>query len=41
MIDNWENLDPPEDAENKCAYCGEDCHKEFCSNNCKKAYEND
>ena len=30
-----------QDNENTCNYCGENCAKEFCDNNCKKAYEND
>ena len=29
------------DNENTCNYCGEECVKEFCDNNCKKACEND
>lgn len=39
MIDSRQY--PPEDLENTCNYCGENCAKEFCDNNCKKAYEND
>ncbi len=39
MLDTYNN--PPEEKENKCAYCGEPCEKEFCNKECKKAYEND
>lgn len=36
MIDSREY--PPEEKENKCAFCGDDCSGEFCSSECKKAY---
>ena len=29
---------PPEEKENECAFCGEDCDGEFCSKECEKAY---
>jgi hypothetical protein len=38
---NPENLDPEEEFENECDFCGEPCNGEFCDSNCKKAYMND
>ena len=38
---NPENLDPEEELEKKCAFCGEPCYQEFCSKECRKAYEED
>jgi hypothetical protein len=32
---------PPEEYENECDYCGEECNGKFCSKSCKKAYEED
>ena len=40
-LDGWGNGYAPEEFENTCNYCGEECAKEFCDNNCKKACEND
>ncbi|AHK11394.1 hypothetical protein F132_48 [Flavobacterium sp. phage 1/32] len=39
--DDWKLATPEEEGENECGYCGEPCEKEFCSRECKKAYEND
>lgn len=39
--DDYKLKSPPEPEENECGYCGEDCHGEFCSKQCKKAYEKD
>lgn len=39
MIDSREY--PPEEFENQCAFCGEECNGSFCSKECKKAYEHD
>ena len=38
---NPENLDPEEELENECAYCGEPCEREFCSPQCRKGYMHD
>lgn len=38
---NPENLDPEEELENECSYCGEPCEREFCSTQCRKAYMHD
>ena len=35
MIDSREY--PPEELENQCSHCGEDCEYEYCNNECKKA----
>ena len=37
-IEWWEGY-PPEEKENKCLYCGEECEKTYCDKECKKAYE--
>ena len=34
-----ENLLPPEELENECAFCGEPCENEYCSSYCKRGYE--
>ncbi|QRE03546.1 hypothetical protein [Flavobacterium psychrophilum] len=39
--DNWKQEPPEEEPKKECNYCGEPCEKEFCSKECKKAYEND
>ena len=39
MTNNWTT--PEDEKENSCHYCGEDCHKEFCNTECRKAYESD
>lgn len=39
MIDSREY--PPQEKENHCGFCGEDCEGEFCDSNCKKAYLNE
>ena len=31
----------PEELENTCYYCGNECAETFCSNDCKKAELND
>lgn len=41
MYDEWKTENPPQEKENNCGFCGEDCDGEFCNSNCKKAYEND
>jgi hypothetical protein len=37
MIDSREY--PPEEYENECGYCGEECNGEFCSKSCRRGYE--
>lgn len=37
MIDTWNN--PPEDMEDECRFCGEQCDGQYCSKECRKAYE--
>lgn len=39
MIDTWSY--PPDDVENKCGFCGEQCDNSYCSKECKKAYESE
>jgi len=39
MIDNWTT--PPDEKENSCHYCGEECDNDFCNRSCRKAYEKD
>lgn len=34
-------LNPPEVLKNECIFCGNNCQKEFCSNECKTAHLND
>lgn len=40
MIDTY-NIPPELEPEKECRFCGRLCEKEFCSDECKKAYEND
>jgi hypothetical protein len=37
--DNWKQETPPQEQENECAFCGEPTEKNYCSKECKKAYE--
>jgi hypothetical protein len=37
MIDSREY--EPEELENECLYCGEECEHTYCNRECKKAYE--
>ena len=39
--DDWKTSSPPEEKENSCIFCENECDGEFCDSNCKKAYEND
>ncbi len=32
---------PPEECENECGYCGDECNGEFCSKSCSKAYKSE
>ncbi len=32
---------PPEELENECLYCGEECESRYCNKECKKAYESE
>ena len=41
MYDEWKLETPPEAKERTCNFCGEESDREFCSKECKKAYEND
>lgn len=38
--DKWKQ-ETPEEKEKCCLYCEEPSEKEFCNNDCKKAYESD
>lgn len=37
MLDNY--LDYSEELLDECAFCGESCDGQYCSRDCKKAYE--
>lgn len=37
MIDTYNN--PLEDMEDECSFCGEPCGGNYCSKDCKLAYE--
>lgn len=39
--DDWKTDNPPEEKENECGYCGEECEGEFCDENCKRGYISD
>ena len=39
MIDTYNN--PPEDMEDECNLCGEPCDGNYCSKECRKAYESE
>jgi len=30
-----------EELENECGFCGYECERTYCSNDCKKAYESE
>lgn len=36
--DDYKSQSPPEEQDNECAFCGEECDGEFCSKECKKSY---
>ncbi len=38
---NPENLDPDEELENECEFCGEACESHFCSKECRRSYNDD
>lgn len=40
-MDWYDFLNPHEQPENECKYCGEPCDGEFCDRNCAKGYESD
>jgi hypothetical protein len=40
MIDTYNNP-YPEDMEDECSFCGEPCDGNYCSKDCKKAYESE
>jgi len=35
----YDFLNPNEQPENECRYCGEACHKAYCDTNCEMADE--
>lgn len=37
MLDTYNEI--PEELEEKCWFCGGDCNGQYCSIDCKKAYE--
>lgn len=39
MIDTWNN--PPEELQDECNFCGEQCNGSYCSRECKKGYESE
>lgn len=39
MIDTWNN--PPEELQDECNFCGEQCNGNYCSRECKKGYESE
>jgi hypothetical protein len=39
MIDTWSY--PPDDMEDQCEFCSEQCDGRFCSDSCKREYEAD
>ena len=38
--DDWK-LDTPPSEEDECDFCGTPCDGEYCSKECKKAYESE
>lgn len=34
-------LNPPEELENECIFCGNECEENFCSTKCRIGYFND
>ncbi len=38
--DEWKLESPPEE-EKECLFCGDPCEGDFCSKECKKAYESE
>jgi hypothetical protein len=39
MIDTWSY--PPDDMEDECDFCSEQCDGRFCSDSCRREYEAD
>lgn len=39
MIDTWSY--PPDDMEDQCEFCSEQCDGRFCSDSCRREYEAD
>ena len=37
-LDGWGNGYAPEEFENNCNYCGEQCEDRFCNKECEMAY---
>jgi len=39
--DEYKQQSPPEEKENTCNFCGEECDGEFCSKECEKVYKSE
>ena len=39
--DDWKLETPPSEPENECSFCKVPCDGEYCSKQCKKAYESE
>jgi len=39
MIDTWDY--PTEEMEHECNFCGVECEGEYCSRQCRRAYESE
>lgn len=39
--DDWKLESPPDEKEDECLFCGEECDELFCSKECRKAYESE